>query len=113
MEKVARYRQIIQDILLSLVTQLNRRQLEGVDRDVIFDTQRDHYMLVKVGWTPRGRLQGTTIYVRIRNGKFWVEEDWTEDGVATQLLDAGVPNEDIILAFQPPELRAFSEFAVA
>ncbi|WP_445251347.1 element excision factor XisI family protein, partial [Microcoleus sp. herbarium5] len=23
-----------------------------------------------------------TVSVRIRDGKFWIEEDWTEDGIA-------------------------------
>lgn len=113
MDKVKHYREIIQTILSEMIEQLNRRQLDGVERDVIFDTSRDHYMLVKVGWTPRGRLRGATVHVRIRDGKFWIEEDWTEDGIATYLLDAGVPNEDIILGFQPPEMRQYTEFAVA
>jgi hypothetical protein len=37
----------------------------------------------------------------------------TEDGIANRLLEAGVPKEDIVLAFQPPEFRRHSEFAVA
>ena len=32
-----------------------------------------------------------TVYVRIRDGKFWIEEDWTEDGIATDLVWRRLP----------------------
>jgi len=53
------------------------------------------------------------VCVRIRDGKFWIEEDWTEDGIATDLVRAGVPKEDIVLAFHEPEMRQYTDFAAA
>ena len=41
-----------------------------------------------------------------------VEEDWTEDGIATDLVRAGVPKEDIMLGFYDPKMRQYT-FAVA
>ena len=70
-------------------------------------------MLFVIGWSVQGRVRGATLYVRLRNGKFWVEEDWTEDGIATELVEAGVPKEDIVLAFHHPDRRSYTEFAVA
>ena len=70
-------------------------------------------MLLKVGWTDKGHARTPTLYVRICNDKFWIEEDWTEEGIATDLLEAGVSNEDIVLAFHPPETRQYTEFAEA
>ncbi len=49
----------------------------------------------------------------LKDGKIWIEEDRTEDGIATDLLQAGVSCEDIVLAFHPPRLRQFTEFATA
>lgn len=37
----------------------------------------------------------------------------TEDGLALDLVHAGVPKEDIVLAFQPPDMRQFTECAPA
>jgi XisI protein len=37
----------------------------------------------------------------------------TEDSIATELLEAGVPKEDIALAFQAPEMWRYTEFAAA
>ena len=53
-------------------------------------------------------IRGITLYVRLCHGKFWIEDDMTEEGIATDLLQAGVPKEDIVLAFQPPEARQFT-----
>jgi hypothetical protein len=54
-----------------------------------------------------------TVYVRIRDNKFWIEEDWTEEGIATDLVRAGVAKEDIVLAFHEPKMRHYTDFAVA
>lgn len=52
-----------------------------------------------------------TVYVRICDGKFWIEEDWTEEGIANELIRLGVPKQDIVLAFQDPKMRQHTEFA--
>jgi hypothetical protein len=70
-------------------------------------------MVFRVGWWKRERVSSATLFARLDNGKIWIEEDWTEEGLATDLLEAGVPNEDIVLAFHHPEIRVLSEFAMA
>ena len=45
--------------------------------------------------------------------KFWIEEDWTEDGIAADLVRAGVPKEDIVLAFHEPGMGQYTDFAAA
>jgi hypothetical protein len=80
---------------------------------LVLDEEHDQYLLLKTGWSGERRMRKTFVHVRLHNGKFWIEEDWTEEGVATDLLRAGVPRDDIVLAFHPPEMRPFTEFAVA
>lgn len=36
-----------------------------------------------------------------------------EEGVANALVNSGVPQSDIVLAFHPPEVRNDTDFAVA
>ena len=79
---------------------------------LVFDGQHDHYLLIARGGEGEERIKENTIHVR-RNGKIWIEEDWTEDGVVTDFLQAAVPREDIVLAFHPPHLRQYTEFAIA
>jgi hypothetical protein len=81
--------------------------------DALFDRERDRYALITHGWDGQRHVHYTLVHVEIRNGKIWIHQDGTEDGIATELMAAGVPKEDIVLAFHPPELRQYTEFAVA
>lgn len=41
-----------------------------------------------------------------------VEPDGLEEGAAQELVEAGIPKEEIILGFFRPERRKLTEFAV-
>jgi hypothetical protein len=43
--------------------------------------------------------------------QIWIQRDGTEDGIANDLIAAGIPKRDIVIAFHPPELRAYTEYA--
>ena len=81
--------------------------------ELVFDRLRDHYLLVETGWENNARIYGTLIHVDIIGGKLWIQHDGTEDGVADELVAAGVPKESIVLAFRSAARRALTEFAVA
>lgn len=113
MDKLTQYREIATRLLREFVGLVNRSAQPGAETLCVFDTHSDQYLVLSVGWTGGRRVRGTHLYLRLRNGKVWIEEDWTDWNMAGQLLQAGVPREDIVLAFQPPEKRALTEFAVA
>lgn len=81
--------------------------------ELVFDRRRDHYLLVEVGWEDGYRVYGTLLHIDLIDGKLWIQHDGTEDGVAEDLVAAGVPKHSIVLAFRPASLRALTEFAVA
>ncbi len=58
------------------------------------------------------RVHGCLIHVDIIDGKFWIQRDGTEEGVASDLLKAGIPPERIVLGFLSEELRQDSQFAI-
>ncbi|MGG6269584.1 XisI protein [Leptolyngbya sp. AN03gr2] len=89
----------------------NRHSDPNVETFLVVDEAKAHYIWMNLGWQNGDRITGITVYVRIRDGKFWIEEDWTENGIATDLVRAGVPKEDIMLAFHAPEMRQYTEFA--
>ncbi len=41
------------------------------------------------------------------------QNDSREEGIATELVEAGVPKEDIVLGFQPAKERPYTGFAIA
>ena len=51
--------------------------------------------------------------IRLIDGKIWIRYDGTEEGVATELLEAGVPKGHIVLGFRHPSERKYSGLAVA
>jgi hypothetical protein len=85
-----------------------------VDIETVFDSQRHHYELVHVGWEDYHRLHGSVIHVDIKpDGKIWIQHDGTESGIVDDLLAAGVPKDQIVLAFYLPRKRVHTEFAVS
>ncbi len=111
MAKLEQYRQIVQQVL-SQHAQIKPAYGE-IERQTLFDGERDHYQVVNTGWENRRRVYGCLIHVDIKGDKIWIQYDGTEVGVANELVEAGIPKQDIVLAYQSPYMRQFSEFAVS
>lgn len=113
MDKLTEYPKLIKQILTEYVELSNRHPNPDIETFLIVDEVKSHYIWMNLGWQNGERVTGITVYVRVRDSKFWIEEDWTEDGIATDLVRVGVPKEDIVLAFHEPRMRQYAEFAVA
>ncbi len=72
-----------------------------------------NYLLMDEGWRGYKRLHHVWAHLATTDGKFYVHEDGTEEGIANRLLDAGVPKERIVLAMDAPNSRDESVSAVA
>ena len=81
--------------------------------EALFDREHDRYALITLGWDAGKRVHFPLVHIDIVGGKVWIEKDNTEDGVASELVQAGIPKSQIVLAFRPPEVRKQTEFAVA
>jgi XisI protein. len=103
------YRELVQKILKTRTENYLQRDTET---HLIFDQERDHYQVLHIGWQDMTRVFGCIIYMEIKDGKIWIERDGTEIGVANELVEAGVPKTDIVLAFYAPYRRQYTEFAV-
>jgi hypothetical protein len=112
MDKIARYRTTIQEVLTEY-HQLNVKAQSTTESALVFDEVHDQYLLLLMGWHKDERIKSAMIHIRLKDGKIWIEEDWTEDGVATDLLQKGIAREEIVLAFHPPQVRQHTEFAIA
>jgi hypothetical protein len=65
------------------------------------------------GWNGPYRIHGSVLHIDIRDGNVVIQHDGTEDGIAEELLKAGIPREKIVLAFKAPELRQYVTFGAA
>jgi ribosomal protein S4E len=69
--------------------------------DAVFDEPQDRYLLMQVGWDRKRRISGDIIYITLHDGKVYIEYDGIEHGIYDDLVSQGIPEERIILAFQP------------
>lgn len=113
MDKLKHYQTLIKQVLTEYEQISSQVPTPDIDEVLVFDDQRSQYLWFNIGWKQGKRIKGISVYIRIKNEKIYIEEDWTEEGIATELLTLGVPKEDIVLAFYPPEERKFTEFAIA
>ena len=111
MDSVERYRKIIREILLEYAAiPCSHGHFEEWP---VFDSEHDRYLLVTFGWDGPRRVHHVMIQLDIIAGKIWIQCDNTDAVVAHDLERAGVPKSDIVLGFQPPEVRPLTEYAVA
>ena len=74
----------------------------------LFDDQQQSYMLIDIGWEGKKYTHDVIIHIDIIGSKIWIQRDNTEEGVAIDLLEAGVPKEDIVLGFHHPKVRPYN-----
>lgn len=112
MDNLEKYRQIVQNVLLPFI---ELKYANGnFENKVVFDRENNRYLVISEGWEKNGvRYHGCLLNLEIIGGKIWIQEDNTDYGIATDLEENGVPKSDIVLGFQPPEIRPFTEYAVA
>lgn len=77
----------------------------------IFDRDSGNFLLVDEGWDGFDRIHRTWVHIEVRDGKFWIQKDGTQDGITLNLLAAGIPNDRIVLGFQHPAMRKYTDFA--
>ena len=111
MDRVTYYQEFVKQALCAIVAEIP--QDENVRTEVILDDEHGHYELMEVGWEGPHRIHGCLVHCDIVKSKIYVEHDGTDFGVADFLLAKGVPHEDIVLGFHPPQFRKLTPFAVA
>jgi hypothetical protein len=110
MDKLARYRDIVQDILREYAAVPNANG--DVQTQTIFDRENDRYQVIDVGWNGDRRVYDCAVHLDIIDGKIWVQQNMTEMQIGRVLMEKGVAREDIVLGFQAPYVREYSGFAI-
>ena len=86
---------------------------QGVRECLVIDDERGHYQLLGIGWADAGTRRAFDVYAHldVQDGMIWVQVDNTEPGIATELLELGVSEQQIVLGFHAPYKRQFTPFA--
>ncbi|NJM48960.1 MAG: XisI protein [Alkalinema sp. RU_4_3] len=111
MAMTEQYRKWIQELLTRYAALWNG--VEGLESQVLFDRVHDRYQWLRMGWKGSERVFNCVMYFDIRDGKVWLQQNWTDRDPAAELVEMGVPREDIVLGLQPPEVRPYTDYGVA
>jgi hypothetical protein len=90
-----------------------RYKYGDIHNETVFDDESARYLVLSQGWMNGGRVHGCLIHIEVIDGKIWIQRDGTEQGVANDLVDEGIPKNRIVLGFWELEARKLGEFAAA
>jgi len=94
MDRLDTYRSLLKELLMSHAERMRRNPQPNTEIEVTFDEETDSLRPSK-RW------------------KLWIENDWTDEGLANELVDKGISAQNVVLAFHPPDMRVHTEFAAA
>ncbi len=111
MDRIERYKEIVRRIICEHAAYTP--STGKITNETVFNDEAGHYELLHIGWDGWRRVHGLVIHVDIRGGKIFIQHDGTEDGIALQMMEAGIPKDSIVLAFLHPPEQKYTDFAVA
>lgn len=98
MDRVNKYHQIVCQFLEDFAN-------DDPEAQLIFDKERDRYLVMHVGWRKDYRIYGCAIQLDIIEGQVWIQNNSTEVYVDRELIKLGIAPKDIILGFRSPSIR--------
>ncbi len=98
MDRVNDYRQSVRDFLESFA-------IDDPEAQLIFDPERDRYLVMHVGWRSDYRIYGCAMQLDIIDGKVWIQHNSTEIVIDQELSRRGISPKDIVLGFRSPGVR--------
>lgn len=105
MDTLTRYRQLLRNLLQDYA---HKPAHGDIEPEIIIDEAGTHYELMQIGWDGTRRVHGSVIHVDHKDGKIWIQHDGTSPGIALDLVEAGIPKEDIVLGFRPADVRPYT-----
>ncbi len=111
MDKLTHFYKIIYPILKEYADIPYR--YEDLEHKLIISDDHKNYLLMTIGWEDDVKIHGCVVHLEIIDEKIWIHRDGLEDGIASDLVRAGIPKTDIVLAFHPRDVRQYTEFAVS
>ena len=110
MDSLVQYREVIQEKLKEY-TEIPYAYGDLQCR-LIVSEDRNNFLLITLGWEDDVQVHGCLVHIEVIGDKIWIHRDGLEDGIANELVKAGIPKTQIVLGFHPPNIRPYTEFAV-
>jgi hypothetical protein len=76
---------------------------EDSEVELIFDDERMRYMALWVGWHKYKRVHQCIVHIDIVGDRIFIQCNDTEDSLVAELVERGIPQENISLGFIHPK----------
>jgi XisI protein len=109
--KIKKYEKIIINWLTAYAAERTKTQVEY---QIISDTLHHHYQVVKTAWISDVFKHTVIFHFCIKeDAKVWLFVNNTDILVTEELIEMGIPKNEIVIGFQSPHIRQFSGYATA
>ena len=114
MDKITKYQKIANEIILDVAQKLSITKDLEAESMLSIDKTRGQYIILSDSWEGIERNYGPLVHIEVKtDGKIWRRFDGTDLEIGQELLNAGVSEKDLVLAFYSPQMRKYTKFAVA
>lgn len=111
MDRTVIQEQAVREVMQEWLTFIKPRPNFRVE--LVVDESKKRFLLMSEGWYGYRRSYGPMLDVSLRDGKIWINEDNTEEGIPDTLLSKGILAKEIVLGWQPEYKRELTGFAVS
>ena len=108
-----------QKILAAYIQELADEKNNALGNDLtyqpIIDLKGNHFQLMRIGWHQQKYLYAVLVHfdINAETGNVWVQQNNTEILLDEELERRGIKKNNLVLGFRSPEMRPFSDFAIA
>ena len=112
MDKLETYQNAIINLLEEYVA-LKPANMPNIEQQLLADRKRNHFAFIRLGWEEDRFVYHCVMHFDIKDGKVWLQQNWTDQNLVDELIAQGVDRQDIVLGFVPPYARAYTGYAEA
>lgn len=96
MDRIKKYKKIVKETIQKHV-HLPSPTFPNLQDIFVVDAEGKHFMMLTIGWYKDQYRHSTIYHVEVKdNGKIWVHELRTDVEFDKELIEKGIPEEDII-----------------
>ena len=85
---------IVETVLRECVT---RYATSDARMFTVFDQECHHFLVIEEGWLDGKHLYNPFVHIELKGKTIWIQQDYTNHGIANDLVRNGVPKGSIVL----------------
>ena len=112
MDRIKSYQNIIKEALKTHAS-YRSSDMPDIDNQLIINEKGSQFVMIVSGWYRKEYIHNIVFHIEVKEEKVWIYEDLTDVGIANELIEKGIPESDIFLAYNQPYGSNYSRAKVA